>query len=144
MEDDTCIGINMSTNAGIITSAIEDAVRIQLYSFHKRRLSKVNCSAFRYYITLAEKPIFSIAPIWNQFNEVHNDIFDILSDTELYAGTKMPISLSKIWKSYTLIRPDAERRESFRKTFRRFKCWMKKNPCFIEQMQKNPCYKIQL
>lgn len=144
MADDTCVGVNMSTDAGIMACAVEDAVKLQLFYFHKRSFRGANCSAFRYFVNIDGKPVFSVAPMWNIFNETHNDIFEILADTERFAETKDPIPLSKVWKSYGLLRPESGGLEAFRKVFRDFKCWMRNNPCFIERLHKSPRYKIQL
>jgi hypothetical protein len=144
MVDGTCIAVNASTSSGVMCLAIEDAVRTQLYYFHRRNFRGADCSAFRYIFIPGEKPAFSIAPLWNIFNETHNDIFQILADTENLARSKEPIALNRLWQSYSLLRPEESGYESFRKTFREFKQWIKNNPCFVEQVHKSPRYKIIL
>lgn len=144
LAEDICVGVNMSTDAEALGSAVEDAVRLQLFHFHKRSLRETNCSAFRYFVNIEEKPVFHVAPMWNFFNETHNDIFEILADTEHFAKTKDPIPLKKLWESYALLRPEPGGQEAFRKVFRDFKCWMRNNPCFVERLHKSPRYKIQL
>jgi len=144
MVDGACIAINVSTDSGVMSLAIDDAVRTQLYYFHKRNFKRASCSAFRYIVFPSKKPAFAIAPVWDIFNEIHNDIFQILADTENLAKSKEPIALNKLWESYSLLRPEEESYESFRKTFREFKLWMKNSPCFVEQIHKSPRYKIIL
>jgi hypothetical protein len=144
MVDGACIAVNVSTDSGIMRLAVEDAVRSQLYYFHRRNFKGASCSAFRYVILKGEKLAFTVAPFWNTFNDTHNDIFQILADTENLAGAKEPITLRKLWESYTLLRPEEETYESFRKSFREFKQWMKNNPCFLEQIHRSPRYKIRL
>jgi len=142
--EDICVGVNMSTDANVMACAVEDAVKLQLFYFHKRSFRGANCSAFRYIVSVDKKPVFNVAPMWNFFNETHNDIFEILADTEHFAKTKNPIPLKKVWDSYVLLRPESGGLEAFRKVFRDFKCWMRNNPCFIERLDKRPRYKIQL
>lgn len=144
LAEDTCVGVNMSTDAKVMASAVEDAVKLQLFYFHKRSFRGANCSAFRYFVSVDQKPMFNVAPMWNFFNETHNDIFEILADTEHFAKTKDPISLKKVWESYILLRPESGGLEAFRKVFRDFKCWMRNNPCFIERLHRSPRYKIRL
>ena len=143
--DEVCIAINVSTNSGIMSSAIEDAIRTQIYYFHRRN-QRASCSAFRYSVfsNVTRKPGFATAPLWNTFSETHNDIFQILADTENLAKSEEPITLNRLWESYSLLRPEEERYESFRKTFRDFKQWMENNPCFVQQVHKSPRYKIIL
>jgi len=144
LAEDTCVGVNISTVAEVLSVAVEDAVRLQLFHFHKRSLREANCSAFRYLLSIGEKTVFHVVPMWNFFNETHNDIFEILADTEHFAKTKDPIPLKRVWESYALLRPEPGGEEAFRKVFRDFKCWMRNNPCFIERLHKSPRYKIQL
>jgi hypothetical protein len=144
MVNGTCIAVNVSTNSGLMCLAIEDAIRTQLYYFHRRNFRGAYCSAFRYMVFPSKKPTFAVAPFWNIFDETHNDIFQILADTENLARSKEPIGLNRLWESYSLLRPEEASYESFRKTFRGFKQWMKNNPCFVEQVHKSPRYKIIL
>lgn len=144
LAEDTCVGVNMSTEAKVTACAVEDAVKLQLFYFHKRSFRGAICSAFRYFISVDKKPVFNVAPMWNFFNETHNDIFEILADTEYFAKTNDPIPLKKVWESYVLLRPESGGLEAFRKVFRDFKCWMRNNPCFIERLHKSPRYKIEL
>jgi len=144
MVDGGCVAVNVSTDSGVTYLAIEDAVRTQLYYFHMRNFKGANCSAFRYIVFQGQKPEFAVAPFWNIFNETHNDMFQILADTENLAGAKEPIAQKKLWESYSLLRPEEESYESFRKKFRDFKQWMENNPCFVEQIHKSPRYKIIL
>ncbi|MEM3798284.1 MAG: hypothetical protein QXY74_07635 [Candidatus Bathyarchaeia archaeon] len=144
MVDGTCIAVNVSTNSGVMSLAIEDAIRTQLYYFHRRNFRGAYCSAFRYIVFSSKKPTFVVAPFWNIFDETHNDIFQILVDTENLARSKEPIGLNRLWESYSLLRPEEASYESFRKAFRGFKQWMKNNPCFVEQVYKSPRYKIIL
>ena len=80
--DNSFIAINGSTGSRAILSGIEDAVRIQLYYFHRRNLYGPSCSGFRYRVEQKKPPVFKIAPIWNFQMEIHNDVFEILADTQ--------------------------------------------------------------
>jgi len=137
-DENTCIAVNITTGSRIIVSAIEDAVRIQLYYFHKRTYEKKICSAFRYIIERKNgKLIFKIAPIWNFTIKDFNDIFDALIEINNPASSKELYDLIYL-RSYT------GGYEAFRKTFRRFLKWFKNQPCFKEETGKAPKYKIDL
>lgn len=136
--DDSFIAINMSTGSKTILSGIEDAVRIQLYYFHRRYSHRPYCSAFRYVVEQNKQHAFKIAPIWNFQIETHNDIFEVLADT------KEPFTQNKIWELMSDAKMDTGGYEAFRKVFRDFKRWFKCLPCFKETVSKGPEYKIDL
>jgi hypothetical protein len=136
--DDSFIALNMSTGSNLILSGIEDGVRIQLYHFHKRSFHGSSCSAFRYFIKEGKRYVLSVAPLWNIYIEMHNDIFEMLADA------KEPVSMNRIWEFLCDTKTDLEGFESFRKVFRDFKRWFKCLPCFIERVHKSPQYKIEL
>ena len=136
--DNSFIAINGSTGSRAILSGIEDAVRIQLYYFHRRNLYGPSCSGFRYIVEQKKPPVFKIAPIWNFQMEIHNDVFEILADT------KEPLTQNKIWELISNTKEDAGGYEAFRKVFRDFKRWFKCLPCFKEVVSKGPEYKIDL
>ena len=138
--DDSCVAINTSTGSKIMVGAIEDAVRIQLYSFHKR-VNEASASAFRYIIKFksGKRLRFEIAPIWNSHAFLHNDIFEILVEAD------QPITLDQIYRALVdRLGDEAPGWEAFRKIFREFKRWFKNLPCYVEKLERSPCYKIKL
>jgi len=136
--DNSFIAINLSTGSRTILSAIEDAVRIQLYYFHRRNFYGPSCSAFRYMVERKKHPFLNIAPIWNFQIETHNDIFEALADT------KEPFTQNKIWEIISDTKMDVGGYEAFRKVFRDFKRWFRCLPCFKETVRKGPEYRIDL
>lgn len=136
--DNSFIAINASTGSRMVLTGIEDAVRVQLYYFHRRSLYGPSCSAFRYVVEKRKNTFFKIAPIWNFQIETHNDIFEILADS------KESFTQSKIWDLISNTKEDAGGYEAFRKVFRDFKRWFKCLPCFKESIKQGPEYKIDL
>jgi len=136
--DNSFIAINMSTGSRTILSGIEDAVRIQLYYFHRRNFYGPSCSAFRYIVEQNKHLVFKMAPIWNFQIETHNDIFEILADTQDF------FTQNEIWKLMSDAKMDVGGYEAFRKVFRDFKRWFRCLPCFKEAIRKGPEYKIDL
>ncbi len=130
------VGINMSTGPEISRSAIEDAVRIQLYHFlHHTSTDEV--SAFKYFVGAGGEPIVSAAPIWDFATYLHNDIFEIL------IAAQTPITLAQIHRTLTRVMGrEAPKWEAFRKTFREFKRAFNGSPCFVEVVGKGPRYQI--
>ena len=136
--DDVVVAINMSTGSRIISSAIEDAFRIQLVYFHLRSREYSGASAFRYFVSKASGTKIQIAPIWNSNSKYHNDMFDILAET------KEPITVTKLHEILYDRGSDIGGYESFRKEFRRFRKWFKNMPCFKESVKKGPEFMIDL
>ena len=134
---DSSLGVNMSTDTGPEISAIEDAVRVQLYFFHRRN-DRTTCSAFRYYVDTGQKRTITVSPFWNYHNETHNDILEMLSTSEAGLG------VTQLWDMLRNTKEGAESFDNFRKTFRDFSRWFRNTPCFDERMQKSPKYKINL
>lgn len=135
--DDVVVAINMTTGSRIISSAIEDAFRIQLVYFHLR--SKYSgAAAFRYYVSKGSKTRIQIAPIWNSSSKSHNDMFDILSETS------EPITVTKMHETLYDRGSEIGGYESFRKEFRRFRKWFRNMPCFKESVKKGPEFRIDL
>jgi len=132
------VGINMSTGPALLRTAMEDAVRIQLYHF-LHHTSKAELSAFKYFIENKAAQGVTAVPIWDFATYLHNDIFEIL------AAAEKPIPLAQIHSS--LLRTmgrEAPNWEAFRKTFREFKRAFKGSPCFVELVGKGPRYRIAL
>ena len=132
-----CVGLNMSVGPEIIRTAMEDAVRIQLYHF-LHHTSTEEISAFKYFVPQSGTLITAV-PIWDFATYLHNDIFEIL------ASAKEPITLAEIFKLLTnTMGREAPKWEAFRKTFREFKRSYGGSPCFIEVVGKGPRYKINV
>ena len=55
------VGINMSTGPAVSRTAMEDAIRIQLYHF-LHHTSTDEISAFKYFVGHGEEPLVSVAP----------------------------------------------------------------------------------
>jgi hypothetical protein len=136
--DNSFIAINLSAGSRTVLSGIEDAVRIQLYYFHRRNLHGSPCSAFRYVIEQKKHSVLKIAPIWNFQVEMQNDIFEALAET------KEPFTQNNIWELISNAKMDVGGYEAFRKIFRDFKRWFRCSPCFKEGIRKGPEYKIDL
>lgn len=132
-----CIAINMSTGPELSRTAVEDAVRIQLYHF-LHHTSSEEVSAFKYFVG-GEEPSVTAAPIWDFATYLHNDIFEIL------VAAQEPVTLRQIHR--VLIRGmgrEAPKWEAFRKNFREFKRAFRGSPCFVEVVGKGPRYQIVL
>jgi hypothetical protein len=132
------VGINMSTGPALSRTAMEDAIRIQLYHFlHHTSTDEV--SAFKYFVGSGEEPQVSVAPIWDFATYLHNDIFEIL------ISTQTPVTLAQIHRALSRVMGrEAPKWEAFRKTFREFKRAFKGSPCFVEVVGKGPRYQITL
>ena len=132
------VGINMSTGPALSRTAMEDAIRIQLYHFlHHTSTDEV--SAFKYFVGVDEEPKVSAAPIWDFATYLHNDIFEIL------ISAQTPMTLAQIHRSLARVMGrEAPKWEAFRKTFREFKRAFKGSPCFVEIVGKGPRYQIKL
>jgi len=130
------VGINMSTGPALSRTAMEDAIRIQLYHFlHHTSTDEV--SAFKYFVGPGEEPAVSAVPIWDFATYLHNDILEILIAAET------PITLAQIHRALThAMAGEAPKWEAFRKTFREFKRAFKGSPCFVEIVGKGPRYQI--
>ena len=132
------VGINMSTGPALSRTAIEDAVRIQLYHF-LHHTSTDEISAFKYFVGHGGEPPVSMAPIWDFATYLHNDIFEIL------VAARAPVTLVQVHRALTRVMGrEAPKWEAFRKTFREFKRAFKGSPCFVEIVGKGPRYQIIL
>jgi len=132
------VGINMSTGPMMSRTAVEDAIRIQLYHF-LHHTSTDEISAFKYFVGSGEDPTVAAVPIWDFATYLHNDIFEIL------CSTQTPITLTQIHRTLTRVMGrEAPKWEAFRKTFREFKRAFSGSPCFIEVVGKGPRYRIVL
>jgi hypothetical protein len=132
------VGINMSTGPALLRTAMEDAVRIQLYHF-LHHTSTAELSAFKYFVADEAEQGVAAVPIWDFATYLHNDIFELL------AAAEKPIPLAQIHSS--LVRTmgrEVPNWEAFRKTFREFKRAFKGSPCFVELVGKGPRYRIVL
>jgi hypothetical protein len=132
------VGVNMSTGPALLRTAMEDAVRIQLYHF-LHHTSTAEISAFKYFIEDKAIQNITAVPIWDFATYLHNDIFEIL------AAAEKPIPLAQIHSSLAkTMGRDVPNWEAFRKTFREFKRAFKGSPCFVELVGKGPRYRIVL
>jgi len=132
------VGINMSTGPMVVRTAIEDAVRIQLYHF-LHHTSTAEISAFKYFVGSGDDPNVAAVPIWDFATYLHNDIFEIL------CSAQTPITLAQIHRTLTRVMGrEAPKWEAFRKTFREFKRAFKGSPSFVEVVGKGPRYQIVL
>ncbi len=132
------VGINMSTGPALLRTAMEDAVRIQLYHF-LHHTSTAELSAFKYFVADEGTRKVAAVPIWDFATYLHNDIFEIL------AATERPIPLAQIHASLArTMGREVPNWEAFRKTFREFKRAFRGSPCFVELVGKGPRYKIAL
>ena len=130
------VGINKSTGPPVARTAIEDAVRIQLYHF-LHHTSTDEISAFKYFVGSGDEPNVAAVPIWDFATYLHNDIFEIL------CSTQTPITLAEIHQTLTSVMGrEAPKWEAFRKTFREFKRAFKGSPSFVEVVGKGPRYQI--
>ncbi len=133
-----CVGINMSTGPDISRTAMEDAVRVQLYHF-LHHTSKEEISAFKYFVRRDGNQLVMAAPIWDFATYLHNDIFETL------ATAQRPITLAQLYKAtIKTMGREAPKWEAFRKTFREFKRCFKESPCFVEIVGKGPRYQIRV
>ena len=138
LTDDTSLGINMSTGSDMLAGAVEDGVRIQLNNLHQVN-EYADCAAYRYYILVDKGVRFEVAPLWNSFLYLHNDILEVLADSP------EALSVNEILDAVRELNPnDALGFEAFRKVFRTYKRWFGRNPCFKEKLQKAPKYKVDL
>jgi len=132
------VGINMSTGPALSRTAMEDAIRIQLYHF-LHHTSTDEISAFKYFVGSGEEHQVSAVPIWDFATYLHNDIFEIL------LAARTPITLVQIHRALTRVMGrEAPKWEAFRKTFREFKRAFNGSPCFVEVVGKGPRYQIIL
>jgi len=132
------VGINMSTGPSLLRTAMEDAVRIQLYHF-LHHTSTAELSAFKYFVEDEGAQKVTAVPIWDFATYLHNDIFELL------AAAEKPIPLAQIHSSLArTMGREVPNWEAFRKTFREFKRAFKGSPCFVEQVGKGPRYRILL
>jgi len=132
------VGINMSTGPALSRTAMEDAIRIQLYHF-LHHTSTDEISAFKYFVGSGAEPRVSVVPIWDFATYLHNDIFEILT------AAQAPITLVQIHRALTRVMGgEGPKWEAFRKTFREFKRAFKGSPCFVEIVGKGPRYQIVL
>ena len=132
------VGINMSTGPALLRTAMEDAVRIQLYHF-LHHTSTAELSAFKYFVADEVAQKVDAVPIWDFATYLHNDIFELLAMAE------RPIPLAQIHSSLArTMGREVPNWEAFRKTFREFKRAFKGSPCFVELVGKGPRYRIVL
>lgn len=132
------VGVNMSTGPALLRTAMEDAVRIQLYHF-LHHTSTAELSAFKYFVEDEPTRKVSAVPIWDFATYLHNDIFELL------AAAKEPIPLVQIHASLAkTMGREVPNWEAFRKTFREFKRAFRGSPCFVELVGKGPRYRIVL
>jgi len=137
-DNGSVVGINMSTGPALLRTAMEDAVRIQLYHF-LHHTSTAELSAFKYFIADAAEQKVAAVPIWDFATYMHNDIFELL------AAAERPIPLAQIHSSLVkTMGREVPNWEAFRKTFREFKRAFKGSPCFVELVGKGPRYRILL
>ena len=139
--DDACIAINASTGSRIVTSAVEDATRVQLADFHSRGGYRAGpiCSAFRYFVTSSKgKTIVRLAPIWNMSNPFHNVVMALMIERREY------LSVREIWKILNELEEYPTSYESFRKLFRKFTNWIKNLPCFKQKIERGQRFILEL
>lgn len=131
-----CVAINMSSGPDLLRTAMEDAVRIQLYHF-LHHTSEEEISASKYFVSREATTKVSVVPIWDFATYLHNNIFELL------AAAKEPITLAEMHRSLArTMGRETPRWEAFRKTFREFKRCFKGSPCFVEVVGKGPRYQI--
>jgi hypothetical protein len=137
--NESVIAINLGCGPRIAVSALEDAVRTQLFYFHRRSRAGTFASAFRYTVNKdTTKVSISVAPIWDLFSNDHNDIFEALGEIG------RSVTVKELWEFLCDKRQDVWRFEAFRKVFRDFRRWFTNQPCFEEKTGKGPLYRLRV